>query len=103
MCLGWIHKVLLWVEELWAACGSKMNLCLISVFPSPFSSVGKALFTGDTTKTLSDISGIPVIFYLMRALFLDREGATLTRNENRPRLQPFNATQLWHVSTQAEL
>ena len=50
-----------------------MKLCLISVFPSPLGPVGRALFTWDTTKSWSDISGVPVIFYLRHALFLDRE------------------------------
>lgn len=54
--------------------GSKMKLFLISVFPSPLRPVGKALVTWDMTKSLSDISRVPFIFYLKLALFLDSEG-----------------------------
>lgn len=54
-----------------AVWGSEMKLELISVFPSPLSPSGKTLLSQDTSKSLSDISRILVIFYLKQALLLD--------------------------------
>lgn len=76
MCFGWIQEVLFLVEKVWVTVclWVRDKLCFIFVFPSPLSAVGKVLLIRDTSKSLSDISRVPVIFYLKQALFLDRVG-----------------------------
>lgn len=88
---------------------TRADLCF-SITPPQW----ETLLRQDTSKGLSDISRILVIFYLKQALLLDTVSPPPTpttplphpsdqHSENLPRLWPLDTAQLWHVSTQSEL